>query len=122
VNQLVDEIKRVEVKLYFPLDLVLSEKQYDETFYKTLLCTVEISHYGARGPNAELKAKGLVRGMRIITIQDQATQEWFTFKPTNRKILGLFQKALCDEVIAKLELSPPRPKPATVVPRDIVLG
>jgi len=117
-----DEIKKVEIKLYFPSDLVLSEKQYDEVPCQRILCVVEISPYGTRGPNAELREKGIVRGMRIITIQDPTTLQWVTFKPSNKNALTVLQKALCRAVMEKLELKPLKPKHTVIVPKDVLLG
>jgi len=122
VNQVVDEIKNVEVKLYFPLAMVLSEGQYDKILCKRILCAVEISAYGSRGPNAGLREQGIVRGMRIITIIDPSTRQWITFEPTNRNTLAVLQRALSDAVMEKLELRPPRPSHTTIAPKEVLLG
>jgi len=115
-----DELKKVPIKLYFPESLCLSEDQYKEVEYKQLLCTVEISHFGRRGPNSQKFENGIVKSMRVIFIQDRQTLEWTHFKLKNRQETVQVQEAISDAVIKGLGQRPERVNFRYIVPKDIL--
>jgi hypothetical protein len=123
----VDELIKVSIKLYFPTARILSEQQYETMSSKDLLCTVEVTHYGDSSRMAKdsatvgLREQGLVRHMRLITIQDKNTLEWVTFKKLGKKVIQEIQKALCSEICEKLQLRTQRGDPTKIVPRDILI-
>ena len=118
-----DEIKKVDIRLYFPEALVLSDNQHQSTMYRDLICTVEFSRYGhKRNQHPELAAQGIVRHMRIICVQDKRTLEWMYFDHLEKKAFKQLQNALTDEVCDKLKLQPKRIDPTRVAPKDMLLS
>ena len=118
-----DEIKKVELRLYFPEALVLSDNQQQSTLYRDLICTVELSRYGHhRNHKPELVAQGIVRHMRIICVQDKRTLEWMYFDHLEKKAFRQLQSALTDEVCDKLKLQPKRIDPTRVAPKDMLMS
>ena len=118
-----DEIKKVELRLYFPEALVLSDNQHQSTMYRDLICTVELSRYGHnRNHHPELAAKGIVRHLRIITVQDKKTLEWMYFDNLDKKAFKQLQIAVTTEVCEKLGLRPKRIDPSKIAPKDMLLA
>ena len=118
-----DELKQVEIRLYFPKSLVLSANQYQNTRYRDLICTVELLRYGRkRNSQPELAAQGIVRHMRIITIRDKHTLEWIYFDNLEKKVFRQLQTALANEVCEKLQLQPKRLDPLKIAPKDMLLS
>jgi hypothetical protein len=117
-----DEIKKVELRLYFPEALVLSDNQHQSTMYRDLICTVELSRYGHnRNQHPELAAQGIVRHMRIITVQDKRTLEWMYFDHLEKKAFRQLQTALAHEVCEKLQLQPKRLDPTRIAPKNMLM-
>jgi len=118
-----DEIKQVETRIYFPDALVLSDTQHQSTPHRDLICTVEISRYGTnRNQNPEYAEQGIIRHLRIITIQDKQTLEWVHFDHLEKKVLTQLQTALANEVCEKLQLHPKRLYPTKIAPRDMLVS
>ena len=117
-----DIITKVELRLYFPAALVVSTKQHQTTKYQDLICTVETSRYGHnRNQHPELAEQGIVRHMRIITVQDKATREWLSFDHLEKKVFRQLQTALANEVCEKLQLQPKRLDPMRIAPKEMLL-
>ena len=118
-----DEIKKVELRLYFPEALVLSDNQHQSTMYRDLLCTVELARYGhQRNHKPELAAQGIVRHMRIICVQDKRTLEWMYFDSLDKKAFKQLQIAMAAEVCEKLGLQPKRIDPTRIAPKDMLMS
>ena len=118
-----DELKKVEVRLYFPQSLVLSDNQHQNTPYRDLICTVELLRYGHnRNSQSELAAQGIVRHLRIILIADKATREWIYFDNLEKKVFRQLQTALANEVCEKLQLRPKNLDPTRIAPKDMLLS
>ena len=120
---MVDELKQVEIRLYFPKSLVISDNQYQNTSYIDLICTVEFSKYGSRrNEYSELAKQGIVRHLRIILIADKRTLEWMYFDHLEKKALKQLQIALANEVCEKLQLRPKKIDPTRIAPKEILLS
>ena len=117
-----DELKQVEIRLYFPQSLVLSNNQHQNTLYKDLICTVELLRYGTkRGQYKDLADQGIVRHLRIIMISDKLTREWIYFDNLEKKVFRQLQTALADEVCEKLQLRPNKLDPTRIAPKEMLL-
>ena len=118
-----DELKQVEIRLYFPQSLVLSDNQHQSTPYKDLICTVELLRYGLnRNSRPDLAKQGIVRHLRIIMISDKLTREWIYFDHLEKKTFRQFQTALANEVCEKLQLRPKNLDPTRIAPKDMLLS
>ena len=121
-----DELKKVEIRVYFPQSLVLSDNQHQSTPYKDLICTVELLRYGRNrkggSSSPELAEQGIVRHLRIITIRDKHTLEWLYFDHLEKKVFRQFQTALANEVCEKLQLRPKHSDPTRIAPKDMLLS
>jgi len=118
-----DELKQIEIRLYFPQSLVLSDNQHQNTPYRDLICTVELLRYGRnRNHHPEFAKQGIVRHMRVITIRDKHTLEWIYFDNLEKKAFKQLQIALANEVCEKLQLQPKRSDPLKIAPKDTLLS
>lgn len=118
-----DIIIDVDIRLYFPQGLALSTLQYQDIQHKDMTCRVEYSRYGQnRNQHPELREQGIVRHMRIITIQDTHTRDWLYFDNLDKKTLKQFQVAISNEVCEKLQLRPKKIDPLRIAPKDMLLS
>ena len=117
-----DELKQVEIRVYFPQSLVLSDNQHQSTPYKDLICTVELLRFGRnRNSRPDLAKQGIVRHLRIIMISDKLTREWIYFDNLEKKVFRQLQTALADEVCEKLQLRPNKLDPTRIAPKEMLL-
>ena len=118
-----DEIKKVDIRLYFPQGLVISTEQHQNMLYRNLICTVEFSRYGHnRNQQPEMSEQGIVRHIRIITVQDSNTLEWIYFDHLEKKAFRQLQTALAHEVCEKLKLRPKRLDPTRIAPKEMLMS
>ena len=121
---MVDELVKVDVRLYFPGAKILAAHQYDSMPNREFRCTVEVAHYGegAGSKTAGFRAQGLVKHMRLIMIQDRGTRDCVSFKSQDRKTIREIQNALCAAICETLRLRPQgKVDPLRIVPRDVLL-
>ena len=118
-----DIVTDIDIRLYFPQNGVVSTLKYQDMTYRDMTCRVEYSRYGHnRNQHPELFAQGIVRHLRIITIQDKHTQEWLYFDELNKKSLKQFQAAISNEVCEKLQLRPKKIDPAKIAPKSMLFA
>jgi len=118
-----DKVTDLDIRLYFPQSGALSAQQYQETKYRDMTCRVEYSRYGHnRNQHPELTKQGIVRHLRIITVQDKQTREWLYFDKLDKKALKQLQIALTNEVCEKLQLRPKRIDPTKIAPKEMLLA
>jgi len=117
-----DELKQIEIRLYFPQSLVLSANQHQNTLYKDIICTVELLRYGTkRGQYKDLANQGIVRHLRIILLIDKQTREWIYFDHLEKKVLKQLQIALANEVCEKLQLRTKKLDPMRIAPKEMLV-
>jgi len=119
-----DDLQILDIHLYFPMSLALSESEFKQIRHKKLICTVEVRRFGR---TVVLKENNLVRSLRVVFMRDADTldwMDWLKFLPSvgieGRKMLIKVQEAITKEVINGLGLTPARVDPRLIVPRDIL--
>ena len=117
-----DEIKKVNIDVYFPQSFILTEEEYKNTPSKAWTCSVEVRHFGKHGPHTERTKQGYVQYMRVIYIQDRETLDWMAFKKLEKRQIKKVQETIYEAVTKALGLKPYNSSIRSVVPREMILA